>query len=344
MLSESERKQIQGWLSDHGQIWVDVDLPHSGTSGKTYWIAGLSDLDDLLAAQSDADVEVRIFRDNPFPLSGTAGEGLFKQAKEVIPDNAWYQIVSPFDRYPSTSKTYSYGYGHGQLNADLDRIAGEFVAIGQNPFNTEGDWILSDKMRSIVLRNFKQLPKPSWVWRILLQDDKPACEFSLIKTMVWPDGWWMSESDPALLVLSPPECQASSKKLRYSDSESSPSLILRCLAAKNNLSEAESVQQLLEKPPHVLTAKDLPARWRSAECGVEHAETKEINGKRVLLAEATEYHPRFKDAYDEHRALELITGTDATDNYIVITYSALPDKFDAYYPGVLSAINSITWR
>lgn len=71
---------LNDWLTETGELYVDVYWPHSGNSGTAYFIRSMSDLNDLVAEQTWPEICFTIFRRLQYPVRGVANDELLEQA------------------------------------------------------------------------------------------------------------------------------------------------------------------------------------------------------------------------------------------------------------------------
>jgi hypothetical protein len=134
---------LNDWLSETGELYVDVYLPHSGGSSVAYFIHSLKELKSLISQQTWPEISFTVFKQLQFPLRGKADENLLEQALNRIPDGQPYSIVSiPLSRYPSNISWQGNGNSHEELRREFADVLGEEVGIGQEPFDIYDDkWI-----------------------------------------------------------------------------------------------------------------------------------------------------------------------------------------------------------
>ncbi len=132
---------LHDWLAESGELFVDVDYPHSGGSGPNYFVQSLKSLRELMVLQSHPEIEISIFRDVMFPIRGADPQAILKRAMQEIPDHQFYQIVTP-DPYPSRIETLADGKGHVELQRDILSLEkNRLVAVGIHPFDmTDADF------------------------------------------------------------------------------------------------------------------------------------------------------------------------------------------------------------
>ncbi len=126
---------LHDWLSESGELYVDLYYPHSGGSGPKYFVRSLHDLKELISQQTHPEIEISIFRRLQYPLRGLADDSLLERALRMIPENHWYQIVSLDDYYPLPRNFLGCGDSHSELRQEFDKVRGRNVGIGTDPFD-----------------------------------------------------------------------------------------------------------------------------------------------------------------------------------------------------------------
>jgi hypothetical protein len=133
LLSIHNLALLNDWLVETKELLVDIDLSHSGGSGKIYIIKSLPELHKLLAEQTWPEIHVTIFREKQYPLRGSVDEKLITQALEAMKNWQSYAIVR-IGEYPTPCEWLDDGKSYEQLRAQLEQNMGEYVGIGANPF------------------------------------------------------------------------------------------------------------------------------------------------------------------------------------------------------------------
>jgi hypothetical protein len=136
LFSDHNLALLSDWLAATGELYLDVDYPHSGGSGLNYRVRSMADLKALVVEQQNQpEISFTVFQRLQYPLRGVADDDLLAQALERIPDGQWYRIISLDDYYPSRCDSYGSGNTHLELRQDLTELAGMEVGIGQNPYD-----------------------------------------------------------------------------------------------------------------------------------------------------------------------------------------------------------------
>ncbi len=132
---------LSDWLDETGELYVDIDLPHSGGSGISYFIRSLQDLKELMAQQVWPEIVASVFHHHQYPLRGVVNEGLIKEALHEIGDGEWYAIISLKGFYPASCSFLGGNKSHAELRKELESLVGQQVGIGQSPFDIhDGKW------------------------------------------------------------------------------------------------------------------------------------------------------------------------------------------------------------
>jgi len=124
---------LSDWLSEQGELWVDVHLPHSAASSDQYFINSLEDLRTLLQEVQWPEIALTIKRLNPYQIAGRVDSMLMDTALQSIPERAPFSIVALPSRYPSRCELLGSGTGHEQLRQLLVQLNGREVGVGSDP-------------------------------------------------------------------------------------------------------------------------------------------------------------------------------------------------------------------
>ena len=111
----------------------DVYIPHSASSGTSYFIRSLDGLRALIAAQEWPEIDITIRRTSPYPVRGRVTPKLIETALGAIADGAQYVIVGALAEFPSSCGILGGGHSHDELRRELADLAGTDVAIGLDP-------------------------------------------------------------------------------------------------------------------------------------------------------------------------------------------------------------------
>lgn len=152
--SAQQRDLLQQWLSETGELYVDIYHPHSGYGGTAYFVRSLEELEELIARQTWRVLEVTVFRRMQYSSRGIADESLLEQALQLLPDNEreWYTIVLLEDLYyPKEPRWVGSGATHAEFRKEFSALRGRQVAIGQNPFDKDTRRTRSTPNEAMVL-------------------------------------------------------------------------------------------------------------------------------------------------------------------------------------------------
>jgi hypothetical protein len=123
------------WLTELRELFVDLEYPHSGGSGKNYFVRSLSDIRNLLSQQAHPEIVITIFGIRIFSLRSRDHALLLALALEQLPEDEYFQIVET-KPFPHEIVALADGKGHAELRqyfAALD--AQQEVAVGVHPFD-----------------------------------------------------------------------------------------------------------------------------------------------------------------------------------------------------------------
>lgn len=152
VLTPEQSTKLEKWLTESGELCVDVYLSKGGGGGNQYFVRSLSDLEALISEQKWQELVVTVFRRLQYPLRGVADDSLLAQALQEIPDGQWYTIVILENYcYPSHPLLCGSGDSHAELRQEFSAVLGQRVGIGRNPFDYDDTWIQSSPDEAMVL-------------------------------------------------------------------------------------------------------------------------------------------------------------------------------------------------
>ena len=152
LFSVQQHKQLKQWLSETGELYIDLYLPKSAGSGTDYFIDSLEKLEELISKQTWQQLVVTVFRRLQYPLRGVADESLLERGLQQIPDGEWYTIVLLEDYfYPHLRRWRASGSSHAEFRREFSEVLGRRIGIGRNPFDKDDAWILSTPDEAMVL-------------------------------------------------------------------------------------------------------------------------------------------------------------------------------------------------
>lgn len=142
VLTAEQRARFEAWLSDSGELCVDIYKPKSGSGGRQYFVRSVDDFEKLISEQIHPELAVTVFRCLQYPLRGIADESLLKQALHLIPDGQRYTFVVLENYcYPNQPTHWGSGNSHSEFRHEFSEVLGRPVGIGLNPFDGDESWI-----------------------------------------------------------------------------------------------------------------------------------------------------------------------------------------------------------
>ena len=150
LISPQQRATLQSWLDATGEFFVYVELHHSGGSGTDYFVRSVDDLQKLLSDQTWSEITVTVFRRLQFPIRGMADDALLERALRDIPDGRWFHVARLDGTYPRSCWWRASGQGHSELREEFQEVRGEFVAIGEHPFDGDINWFDSNPEEAMI--------------------------------------------------------------------------------------------------------------------------------------------------------------------------------------------------
>ena len=63
LLSLDNIALLKDWLEETGELYVDIDLPHSGSSGSAYLVRSMNELKLLISRQTHPEIVIAIFHE-----------------------------------------------------------------------------------------------------------------------------------------------------------------------------------------------------------------------------------------------------------------------------------------
>ncbi len=152
MLTPSQYQQLREWLTETGELYVNVHPAQNGTTGKAYFIDFITDLESLIANEPAPELVITIFHRLQYPIRGVADDALLALALQQIPHGQWFSILSTKDRYPKPCKRLTGGCTRHELQRMLGEFNGQRVAVGTDPFDKNNTWVNSHPDEVMVLR------------------------------------------------------------------------------------------------------------------------------------------------------------------------------------------------
>ena len=168
LFTEHHVAMLYDWLMDLGELFVRLEYPHSGGSGRDYLVRSLEDLRDLISRQTHWELEIHIFRAIIFPIRGNDYSALLQRALQEIPEGQYYQIVAlpPHTRdckYPYECESLATGHGHDELRNGIANLEpGREIAIGVHPFDSSYEEFEQFCGRSVENMSFEVRKNLNW--------------------------------------------------------------------------------------------------------------------------------------------------------------------------------------
>jgi hypothetical protein len=148
---------LSDWLAQTGELYVDVDLPHSGGGSFSYFVQSMPSFRNLIAQQDWPEIEITVFRNKQFPLRGIVDDSFINQALQHIPDRQSYTILCLKDNYSHAYGYHDSGNRHESMKIQLEEVRGQDVVVGQDPierYKPEKAWKYHDEVFVVsVLKN-----------------------------------------------------------------------------------------------------------------------------------------------------------------------------------------------
>lgn len=160
LLRDADVTGLGEWLGDAGELFVNLEFPHSPGSGDSFVVTSIEHLFDILEAVVWPEIEMRVFRRRQLPIRGVMDETLMTHALDVLPDRQWYAIVRLTGTGPYYCDYVATPQGHTELAEELRKVIGQELAIGLHPLENEqsGDWVDPEIALDVkLLRN-----RPPW--------------------------------------------------------------------------------------------------------------------------------------------------------------------------------------
>jgi len=150
LFDERDLALLYDWLQETGELFMDLDRPHSGGSNETiYFIRSLAQLRRIVTEEEHPEVSITIFREKQYPIRGEADETLMSEALDFIPDGEWFSIASPRDHPLAACSIVGSGDSHAELREEFIRLSGKNIYFGRNPFDRQNSYF--------------EMPNDAWV-------------------------------------------------------------------------------------------------------------------------------------------------------------------------------------
>jgi hypothetical protein len=156
LFSPAQITLLSNWLGEAHELYVDIHLPHSGSSSTAYFVRSITDLKHLIEQQIHPEIRITIFRHVQYPIRGIANNDLLDQALQQIKNGDWYSIISLAHYFPQSCRFFGSGNSHQELKQEFTEIVGELVGIGINPFDVyDEEWLNSRPDEVLTLSSTK---------------------------------------------------------------------------------------------------------------------------------------------------------------------------------------------
>jgi len=165
ILTPAQRHQLQAWLTETGELYVDHYRPHSASPSDTYFIDSIYDLEALITNEKWPQLVVTIFRRLQFPIRGVADDALLARALQEIPEGKEFEMKNLAERYPSRCECWGSGNSHAELRSEFRENIGERIGIGPAPnedyigsWNPSkiADWAKNEEAMVILLKRVNE--------------------------------------------------------------------------------------------------------------------------------------------------------------------------------------------
>ena len=146
-LPDQQRKQLQCWLGEAGEIFIDLypplrffsnlDPPHPGTRFFVKSVAAVEDiiaweLNQRVAESRQMGFRVRAYRRLQYALRGTAGAAFSQIVLEQFREGDCYTIVSADHYYPPFPVVWlGAARSRAEFEEEFRKLSGQRVAVGQ---------------------------------------------------------------------------------------------------------------------------------------------------------------------------------------------------------------------
>jgi hypothetical protein len=111
---------LYDWLSETGELYLDLDRPHSGGSKNSlHFVRNLAELRVIISNETWPEIDISIFRAKQYPIRGFADDKLLATATEQIPDGEYFTILSVGADPLAPCGAIGWGSGHRELREEL---------------------------------------------------------------------------------------------------------------------------------------------------------------------------------------------------------------------------------
>jgi len=165
LFHERDLALLYDWLQETGELYVDLDRPHSGgDNSSTYFIDSLAQLKKIVGAEGHREISITIFRQKQYPIRGVVDESLVSEAIAYLRDGEWFSIVSLGDGPLAPCKIVASGDTQAELRQSFDELKGHTVRFGQNPFDLRNSYF-GEPENAWVAQSYMHPPKIVKNWQ-----------------------------------------------------------------------------------------------------------------------------------------------------------------------------------
>jgi hypothetical protein len=126
LFGKSDLALLYDWLQETGELYMDLDRPHSGGSNNgVHFIESLAALKGIVSHERHPEVYISIFRLKQYPIRGIVGDSLLATVLEQIPDRQWFSIVSLGDGPLAPCNVIGFGDCHDEMREEFARLEGK---------------------------------------------------------------------------------------------------------------------------------------------------------------------------------------------------------------------------
>lgn len=152
---EDIQQTIKQWIKAHGEIFVNIHHPHSGSSGENYFFRSAAHVDALIASLSPKSVLIA-YRQRQFPIRIALSPAHIPAILETITEGSWYGIVD-LAPYPEVVIFYGSGNTHQELFQDIQDLMGGEYGIGIEPLEPSEYWNFENTNDIIVAQSLIEI-------------------------------------------------------------------------------------------------------------------------------------------------------------------------------------------
>ncbi len=140
---------LQDWFSASTELFVELDRPHSGTSGGFYILKNYLQYEDLITKASPGAV-CFMLRDKQLPLRGLVDDTFINRALDWLEDGDYYIIIEP-SSYPQTIRFLGDGKTRLEFERELRELRGTEVWVGQDFKFPDQYWKENSDLNALII-------------------------------------------------------------------------------------------------------------------------------------------------------------------------------------------------